>query len=306
MDPTGMNDRPINYTREAFLHPWNLTFLIAGLVTALGISFTNSPSWLFDTVLLFTTALELLYLGIMPRQERFRRAVRARRAAEHARPPSQKELFRLLSRSSQRRYIRLRDLEKQIQSNYQKLSYASQGLLESHLQKIAELLRAYLNLLYQKERYALYLGQTSEDKLVEALQVLQKDMVDDAPRVRAIKERRRRILEQRLERIKKVREHLEIIEAQLDTIDDVIRYIHEQSLTLRNPEEITFQLDMLLSEVEETEATVAEIEDMFALPSASVGELSASELGSPPMESEPPAPSEKARLEAVRRQRQRS
>lgn len=305
METTGMNDRPINYTREAFLHPWNLTFLIAALVTALGISFTDAPDWLFDAVLLFTTALELLYLGIMPRQERFRRAVRARRAAEHARPPSQKELFRLLSRSSQRRYVRLRNLEKQIRANYQKLSYASQGLLESHLQKIDELLRSYLNLLYQKERYEFYLAQTSEDELVEALQALQEDMADDAPRVRAIKERRRRILEQRLARIKKVRENLEILEAQLDTIDDVIRYIHEQSLTLRNPEEITFQLDTLLSEVEETEAAVAEIEDVFAAPTALLGELAA-ELEPPRMEPEAPEPSEKTPPEAVRRQRQRS
>ena len=130
-------------------------------------------------------------------------------------------------------------------------------------------------------------------------------MADDAPRVRAIKERRRRILEQRLARIKKVRENLEIIEAQLDTIDDVIRYIHEQSLTLRNPEEITFQLDTLLSEVEETEAAVAEIEDVFASPTALLGELAA-ELEPPRMESEAPASSKEPAPEAVRRQRQRS
>lgn len=103
-----------------------------------------------------------------------------------------------------------------------------------------------------------------------------------------------------------MRENLEIIEAQLDTIDDVIRYIHEQSLTLRNPEEITFQLDTLLSEVEETEAAVAEIEDVFASPAALLGELSATELEPPRMESELPESSEKTEPEAIRRQRQRS
>jgi len=301
-----MNERPINYTREAFLHPWNLTFLIAALGVALGVSFSGSPSWLFETALLFTTALELFYLGIMPRQERFRRAVRARRAAEHARPPSQRELFQLLSRTSQRRYVRLRNLQQQIQSNYQKLSYASQGLLESHLHKIENLLRSYLNLLYQKERYEQYLGNTSEDRLAEAIQLLQQDMADDAPRVRSIKERRKRILEQRLERIKKARENLEIIEAQLDTIDDVIQYIHEQSLTLRNPEEITFQLDTLLSEVEETESTVAQIEDIFTSPMALAGEPEPLALTSSRLESEVPKTAEQSASEPLRRQRLRS
>ena len=27
-----MNDREINYTKEAFLHPWNLAFLIGAMV----------------------------------------------------------------------------------------------------------------------------------------------------------------------------------------------------------------------------------------------------------------------------------
>ena len=93
---------------------------------------------------------------------------------------------------------------------------------------------------------------------------LREDMIDDSPRVKAIKARRLKILEQRLIRFKKSHENLEIIEAQLETIEDVIKYIHEQSLTLRNPEEITYQLDLLLSEVEETESSIGEIEDVFA------------------------------------------
>ncbi|MDE2995149.1 MAG: hypothetical protein OXT73_00195 [Bacteroidota bacterium] len=69
-----------------------------------------------------------------------------------------------------------------------------------------------------------------------------------------------------MERSKKGQENLEIIEAQLETIEDVIKYIHEQSLTLRNPEEISFQLDTLLTEVEETQASVEELEEVFANP----------------------------------------
>lgn len=260
-----MSQPEINYTKEAFLHPWNLTFLITAMLAAFAVSLTG-VSWPFETVLIFAAAAELLYLGSMPKQERFRKAVRSRRAAEHAKPPSQKEIFQLLTKYSQRRYARQRKLEKDIQANYRKLSYASQGMLDSHLAKIDGLLDSYLNLLYQKERYEYTASNTTEGEVVRAIQALRVDMEDDTPRVRSIKQRRLRILEQRLERSKKSAENLQIIEAQLETIEDVVLYIHEQSLTLRNPEEITFQLDTLLSEVEETQASVEAIEEVFTRP----------------------------------------
>ncbi len=255
-----------NYTKEAFLHPWNLTFLIVSMLSAFSISSFLGPSPVFETILLFAAAMELIYLGYMPRQERFKRAVKSRRAAEHAKPPSQKEIFQHLTKYSQRRYARLRKLEKEIRSNYRKLSYASQGMLDSHLKKVNTLLDSYLNLLYQKERYEYTAHSSTETEVVRAIEALREDMTDDSDRVRAIKSRRMRILEQRLERSKKGQENLEIIEAQMETIEDVVLYIHEQSLTLRNPEEISFQLDTLLTEVEETQSSVEELEAVFASP----------------------------------------
>jgi len=258
-----MPDPEINYNKEAFLHPWNLTFLIVAMLSAFAVSLTNVPGT-FETLLLFAAAMELLYLGYLPRQERFRKAVRSRRVAEHAKPPSQKEVFHLLTKYSQRRYARLKKFEKEIRVNYRKLSYASQGMLDSHLTKINGLLESYLSLLYQKERYEYATSSTVEADVIRAMSVLREDMADDAPRVRAIKTRRLKILEQRLERSKKGAENMEIIEAQLATVEDVVMYIHEHSLTLRNPEEITFQLDTLLSELEETQASVEAVEEVFA------------------------------------------
>lgn len=282
-----MNDLDINYTKEAFLNPINLGFLIMAMLTAFFLS--GSEPW-FNLILIMSAALELMYLGVVPRNERFRRAVRSQRAREHAKPPSQKEIFQLLTRTSQRRYARLRKLEKDISTNYRKLSYATQGLLDSHLKKIDGLLDSYLNLLYQSERYEHTVQSGTESEVVQAIASLREDMADDSAKVKAIKERRLHILEQRLERFKKSHENLEIIEAQLETIEDVVKYIHEQSLTLRNPEEITFQLDTLLSEVEETEAAIEEIEDVFSPSTDLLGDMdtyrAGEELEEPPPQSE--------------------
>ena len=251
-----------NYVKEAFLSPYNLAFLIVIMIAAFVLTGTGAANF----VLLFAAALELLYLGIMPRQERFQRVVKSRKAAERNQPPSEKDVFRSLSKASQKRYIRFRNIEKAVRENYEKLSYASQGLLESHLGKIDDLLDSYLNMLQQKERYERFAQQATEDEVVTSMARLRDEMSDDPPKVQQIKQKRLDILEKRLVKFKKAHENLAVIEAQLETIEDVTKYIHEQSLTMRNPEEISFQLDTLVSEVEETQASIMEVEEVFATP----------------------------------------
>src|SRR5690606_19053599 len=174
-----MNDVDINYTKEAFLNPINLAFLIVAMLTAF---FLSGSEPVFNLILIMAAALELMYLGVVPRNERFRRAIRSQRAAEHAKPPSQKEIFQLLTKTSHRRHARLRKLEKDISPNYPKLSSATQGLLESHLQKIAGLLDSYLNLLYQKERYEYTIRAGTEGEVLQAIASLREDMADDTER----------------------------------------------------------------------------------------------------------------------------
>lgn len=256
-----LKDKDINFTKEAFLNPWNLIFLIGAMLAAF---FLSDVAAMQTLVLLFTAAAELMYLGIVPRNERFKRVVRSQKVAEHNKPPSEKDIFRRLTKQSQKRYIRLRNLEKSIEENYQKLGYASQGMLESHIQKLDGLLDSYLRLLQSRERYGRFAKQNARNEVARAIQSLRQEMETDSPKVRAIKQRRLGVLERRLEKFKRANENLEVIEAQLETVEDVTKYIHEQSMTMRNPEEITFQLDTLLTEVEETQASVEEIEDVFS------------------------------------------
>ena len=262
-----MND-DVNYTKEAFLTPWNLAFLLVTAALAAGAGLSGlGPAWLAELLLLFGAGAELLYLGVVPRHPRFRRLVRSQKQAEHREPPAQSELYRRLHRRSQRRYYKLRELKEDIRANYRQLSYASQGLLDNHVQKIDGLLRSYLELLHQRERYRDLAEQTSEDSIRASIHELKEDMADDAERVRAVKQRRLDVLEKRLARFRKARENLEIIGAQLGTIEDVVKYIHEQSWTLQNPDEVTMQLDALVDEVEETQRAIHEIEDVFTAPS---------------------------------------
>ena len=238
------------------MSPVNLGFLILALVAAL---LTGGVA--ANVLLVFAAAAELLYLGTLPRNERYKRAVRARKIEEHRKQPRDREVFRTLAKDDQKRYVRFRNMEKAIKDNYAKLPYSSQGLLKAHLKKLDGLLDAHLNLLQLKERYVQFARRTGENDIVDAIAGLRHEMEGDPPRVRAIKQRRLAILEKRLGRFKKAGENLAIIEAQLETIEDVTRYVYEQSLTMQNPEEVSFQLDTLISEVEETQHSMDALDD---------------------------------------------
>lgn len=269
----------INYTKEALFNTWNLVFLLTIVVVAAGLGMVGlSPYWLPQLLVLVGAGTELLYLGAMPRNERFRRHVRSQKRAEKRKAPSQREIFSQLRNQSQRRYAKLRKLKEQIQTNYQKLSYASQGILTNHVDKIDGLLDSYLDLLHQRERYRDFMDSATENTVIQSIEALKKDMADDSDRVKAVKQRRLTVLERRLARFRKAHENLEIIGAQLSTIEDAVRYIHEQSWTLQNPEEVTAQLDALMREVEETQDSIREIEDVFASPSEFIEETEDEDL----------------------------
>ncbi len=265
-----MPDEPINFTKEAFMSPVNLGFLIIALVAAL---LTGGVA--ANILLVFAAAAELLYLGTLPRNERYKRAVRSRKAEEHRKAPQDREVFRTLAKDDQKRYVRFRNMEKAIKDNYAKLPYSSQGLLDAHLKKLDGLLDAHLNLLQLKERYVQFARRTGENDIVDAISGLKTEMQSDPPRVAAIKQRRLSILEKRLDRFKKAGENLAIIEAQLETIEDVARYVYEQSLTMQNPEEVSFQLDTLMNEVEETQHSMEELDSVMGVGSLNETDLQA-------------------------------
>ena len=58
-------DNSGTFTREAFLHPANLVFLLVGTITAL--AFNGAGSHLTSTILTMVIGLELLYLGVIPK-----------------------------------------------------------------------------------------------------------------------------------------------------------------------------------------------------------------------------------------------
>ncbi len=251
-------DKTINYTREAFLHPLNLGVLLIAAISAFAMSGMGLVS---STILTMTFGVELMYLGIVPRLPRFRKSVKLRKLRERNPAAEEKSRFQELDQKGQKRFLVLKHLAKLIKENFDKLPYSSQGLLENIRDKIKELISNYLTLLDLHKRYQLYMNTSVEESLKREVQEEEAKMQNmESEPLKRTTARRVGILKKRLQKFEVAKEKYLICETHLETIEDAIRYIYEQSMTMSNPEEIGFQLDNLIEEVEETSQLIDDLD----------------------------------------------
>lgn len=249
---------PARYVSRALIHPGNIGAVAAlvGAVTVLG-----SP-----LVLIAGIALELTYLAVVPRLSFFRAAVDSRRSKKRRadREKLELEIYEGLSPNQQATYDGLSGLRARIQNNYARFGRGMPAMASQSMVQIDVLLSSFLRLLDQLNAYRRHLGATGRVSLEGELETLRKDTeAEENPRLKEIKTRRVRIIERRVERYAKGEENREVISHQLAAIEDLLRLVHEQSLTLRDPADVSHHLDSLVAEVEETEHTVKEMESFL-------------------------------------------
>lgn len=253
------NNDSINFTREAFLHPINLGFLF---VSALSAFFLGDIGYMAEFIFTMAIGSELVYLGTVPKTDAFKRHILNRTVKEKPRKLKEKELFYNLDTRSQKRFLVLKNISEKIQENFKKFPYTSKGLTNSIETKIEELLSNYISMLDSYERYDKYIMATKEQDLLNEIEELNRELETiESEKLRQIKKRRLAIIGKRHSKLTVARERMQICETQLETIEDAMRYIYEQSITMANPEQIGFQLDNLLTDVEETVTIVEDIED---------------------------------------------
>lgn len=251
-------DEPIQYTREAFLHPVNLGMLFMATLTAF---FVNDVPVVPNLILSMAFGSELMYLGIAPRMAGFRRYVRERRQRQLGPVEQERRLFESLGERSQKKFLVLRHLADRIRENYEKLDHGRGGLARTIHERIQTLLHNYIRLLDLHRRYLIYLSPGVEEGILMEIRQ-EKEAIEgvESEALRQTKARRVRILEKRRERFKTAKEKFLVCETQIETIEDAVQYIYEQSMTISSAEELGEQLDGLLGEVEETTSILSDLE----------------------------------------------
>ncbi len=248
-----MADSP-SFIKAAFMLPANLVGLLTAGASAL---MTGEP-----LPALVALGVEGLYLGIVPSMKRFQRAVRARSGDESA-DPGRKEVDALLAElapSQREHYQALVGLKEKILENYRRLP-AGKVLATDSEPRLNALLTSFLRLVAALNHHRTYLNSTDREQLEKELRELEAEVAQEAnPRLKDVKEKRLEILRKRLGRFQQAGESREVVSHQLAGIEDLMRLTHEQSITIRDPETVNRQLDVVSAEVQATDETVREME----------------------------------------------
>ena len=130
--------------------------------------------------------------------------------------------------------------------------------------RLTGLLNGYTRLLLAAAQQQQYLRSTDQNEIKREVVTLQKSLSSDPPRVQEINKKRVEILNKRLEKYDKLCENRKVVDAQCSAVEDVLHLIRDQSVTMRDPQQISDQLDNLVKDVEETEQTVQQVEAIFS------------------------------------------
>jgi len=198
---------------------------------------------------------------------RFRRLVRSWKYADEKKATEARlrALFNEIPPDMRARYSRVDALCRNIRENYARLSAATQMFAKETEDRLDGLLQGYLRLLHALHQHYDYLRNTDCDRIKKEAAELQRHMSADPPKVQEINKKRLEILGKRIEKFAKIRENCSIIEAQCGAMEDVLQLIRDQSVTLRDPQQVSDQLEGLVHDVEQTEQSVREVESIFEL-----------------------------------------
>ena len=221
-----MPDEP-NYLAQAFKSQYNLI----GLATALGFAVV-SGTWL---PLLVAAGVEMIALPLVSGNSRFQRLVKARESEEKIQQKEQRaqleasEMLRFLADVERVRYRQLEHQAQEIRNNYAGLDATSRMLVDELEGKLGFLLSFYLRMRHSMSRYERYFSTTDPERMQERISMLDHEIANGSPRVKEVKTRTRLVLEKRMERYRKALENKQLIDAQTETVQEVLQLLRDQS-----------------------------------------------------------------------------
>jgi len=253
---TGQQEE-INFVKEALKLQYNWIPL-AGIATFAVISGSFLP-------IILAGGLELMYLAIVPQNWRFQRLVRSWKFAEQQQQQQRQfnAMLRNLPSEMQSRYWNSAQICGSIRTNFAQFSTTSQIFLQQIDARLQGLLNGYARLLLAAAQQQQYARTTDVNEIKHEILGLQKTLNSDPPKVQEINKKRIEILTKRQEKFEKIGENRKVVEAQLAAVEDVLMLVRDQSVSMRDPQQVSDRLESLVHDVEQTEQTVQQVEAIF-------------------------------------------
>jgi septation ring formation regulator EzrA len=260
------NEKIINYVKEAFMWPFHLVG--AGVLAATAIATMIALPNLLDMnpmgLVMGLVGAELGFLSLIMRSRRFRRAIQTKYSNELRAYAYVKELTAMyndLSAANQRRFETFRSQLTTAKKNYSRLNEHFPSLVSQYMGKIDALQMNYVRLLASSDRIPTLLNDNPE-QIRRQIDEIRTGMGDDNPKLREIKEKRIGLLQKRMQNYHKTLDNAKVVEQQLKTVEETMKYFMEHSASDSGSQE-TDIIDGLLSETNDLHSTLTEVEGLY-------------------------------------------
>jgi hypothetical protein len=248
------SDKP-SYLRAAFLNVYNLS-LLGGALTASAVT----GEYVLGAV---AAGAEALWLLFGPDLRPFRRAVDDSLRAEREKK-EQARIQKMLDALPEREWGRARaidELRNDIGRDMKQNPSFQYLLIQTEVDKLAQLYASFVSLAHACAKAETYLGQTDETDL--ARQIDQQKMVETSAKdetVAAIARKNVQVLEKRSDTIREIQNFLARARGQMNLIENSVRLLRDQVLTMQSPDQLGEQLDDLITGVDAVQSSMRESE----------------------------------------------
>lgn len=250
--PPPLPEKP-SYLKAAFANVYNLTALGSAMAAA-----ALTGEYVLGAVALGVEALWLLW---GPDFKPFKRAV-DRMHREEKEKAEQARVQRLLELLPPREWDRakaLDQLRRDIKRDMEQNPSFQALLLQVELDKLSQLYADFVSLAHACTRAEAYLAGTDPrdvNRQIEVQRNLEKSLKDVTAQELARKNRQ--VLERRLITITEIQNFLARARGQMNLIENSVRLLRDQVLTMASPEQLGDQLDDLITGVEAIQESAKE------------------------------------------------
>ena len=192
----------------------------------------------------------------------------ARRKLANSRAQANAERSRLvgaLTPQQAKRYAGMEELCRLIEANYQSLTGISQVYLSEQRRKLDLLLQGYVQRLMALQRYEKMPMTRNSRDIEEEIEGLEHELADPGLNERAASALKKNLeLKRRLlDSLSEVGGTVKALYTELDSMESLLEVLHQNSISLRDPQAISQELDAIVRQSEESDRIVREMETLL-------------------------------------------
>ena len=192
----------------------------------------------------------------------------ARRRLANSRAQANAERSRLvgaLTPQQAKRYAGMEELCRLIEANYQSLTGISQVYLSEQRRKLDVILQGYVQRLMALQRYEKMPMTRNSRDIEEEIEVLEQELADPGLNERAAAALKKNLeLKRRLlDSLSEVGGTVKALYTELDSMESLLEVLHQNSISLRDPQAISQELDAIVRQSEESDRIVREMETLL-------------------------------------------